>query len=185
QSRELNLDIAFRQGCAEATELSDACAEVVVAGQCWHWFDGSRAARECMRLLTPAGRLVIAHFDWLPYPGNVVDATEQLIKQANPAWHLGEGNGFYPQWLPVLSEAGFVELESFSYDVDVAYTLDAWRGRIQASAGIASLEADARERFDRALHAYLAQRPAALLPGQALAIPHRVFAIVGRASNKP
>ena len=42
------------------------------------------AALEARRLLAPSGRLVIAHFDWLPLPGNVVEATEALIKAHNP-----------------------------------------------------------------------------------------------------
>ena len=64
---------------AEQTDLPDASFDVVTAGQCWHWFDRPKAAQEVRRLLVSKGWLVIAHFDWIPLPGNVVEATEKLI----------------------------------------------------------------------------------------------------------
>jgi SAM-dependent methyltransferase len=44
-------------GSAEATGLPDACADVVVAAQAWHWFDAAAASREAVRLLRPDGRV--------------------------------------------------------------------------------------------------------------------------------
>jgi hypothetical protein len=55
--------------------LPDAFADVVTAGQCWHWFNGTRAAQESRRILKRDGRIVIAHFDWIPLRVNVVEAT--------------------------------------------------------------------------------------------------------------
>ena len=73
---------------AEDTGLSGGAFDVVSAGQCWHWFERPKAAREVRRLLVAGGRLVIAHFDWLPLEGSVVRATERLIETYNPerAW---------------------------------------------------------------------------------------------------
>jgi SAM-dependent methyltransferase len=168
----------FRVGRAEDTGLPGSSIDVVSAGQCWHWFDRPRAAIEVARILKADGRVVIAHFDWLPLAGNVVEATEGLIEQHNPDWDLGGALGLYPRWLRDLGEAGFRDLQSFSYDVDVPYTHEAWRGRIRASAGVgASLSADKVDAFDRALAALLRER----FPADPVAVPHRVFAIVGRA----
>lgn len=159
---------------AESTGLDSASADAVTAGQCWHWFDRHQATAEAMRLLKPGGKLVIAHFDWLPVAGNMVEATEALIMKYNPDWNFGGGLGMYPQWLPGLSVAGLHNLQTFSYDMDAPYTPDAWRGRIRASAGIAALSAESMARFD----AQLAQLLAARYPSSILAVPHRVFAIV-------
>jgi SAM-dependent methyltransferase len=159
---------------AEHTGLPRAAFDVVTAGQCWHWFDRPRAAAEVRRVLKPGGRVLLAHFDWLPLRGNVVEATEQLIAHHNPAWTFGGGTGLYPQWLTDLGQAGFAGIETFSFDVDVPYTPEAWRGRIRASAGVgASLSADAVARFDRELAELLGDR----FPGSSLQIPHRVFAV--------
>jgi hypothetical protein len=129
--------------------------------------------------LKPGGKLAIAHFDWLPLVGSMVEATEHLIQRYNPQWHLGGGLGMHPQWLPELSEAGLRNIETFSYDVAVPYTPEAWRGRIRASAGVAALDAETVRMFDDDLRALLAAR----FPESVLAVPHRVFAVVTEASR--
>jgi SAM-dependent methyltransferase len=173
--------IQYVQAPAEATTLPDASFDVVTAGQCWHWFNRPQAAGEVRRLLKPAGQLVIAHFDWLPLPHNVVTATEQLIEQYNPAWNMGGGSGLYPAWLGDVAVAGFDNIETFSFDVPVAYSHVAWRGRIRASAGVAaSLPPEQVARFDDDLAELLQQQ----FPEDPLSIPHRVFALICRSPYK-
>ncbi len=55
QARAEKLEIATIEGKAESTELPAAQFDLVIAGQCWHWFDRPRAAAEVRRLLVPAG----------------------------------------------------------------------------------------------------------------------------------
>jgi SAM-dependent methyltransferase len=179
QARELDseagVEVDYREGRAEDTALPAASQDVVAAGQCWHWFDRPAAAREVARILRPDGLALITHFDWLPLAGNTVEATEKLIESHNPDWHFGGGMGLYPQWLRDLGEAGFLSIETFSYDLDVPYTPEAWRGRVRASAGIGGTLPEAQvAAFDRDLESLLA----ADFPGQVLAIPHRVFAVI-------
>ncbi len=178
QGRELDrrsgAAVRYCQATAESTGLDGGIADAVTAGQCWHWFDRTAAAGEVIRLLKPGGKLVIAHFDWLPLPGNSVEATEKLIERYNPDWQMGGGRGIYPEWLPGLNEAGIGNIETFSYDVSVTYTPKAWRGRIQASAGVAALDTGAAGDFDTELAALLADQ----YSGEVLEMPHRVFAIV-------
>jgi SAM-dependent methyltransferase len=176
-SREEGVEVDYVQARAEATGLPDASFDVVTAGQCWHWFQRDRAAAETMRLLRPGGALLIGHFDWLPRPGSVVEATEALIVEHNPQWNLGGGCGIHWRWFADLERAGFIGLESFSFDLDQAYTHEGWRGRIRASAGIAaSLPQEKVAAFDTAHAALLAER----FPETVLAVPHRVFALMGR-----
>jgi SAM-dependent methyltransferase len=173
---EAGVRVTYRTGQAEAPGGADRSLDLVTAGQCWHWFDRPRAAAEAFRLLKPGGRIVVAHFDWLPLPGNVVAATEALILRYNPAWTMGGGTGLYPDWFADLAGAGFAGLESFSFDHVQPYTHDAWRGRFRASAGVkASLSAGAVARFDTELAGMLASR----FPGEPMAVPHRVWAVSG------
>jgi SAM-dependent methyltransferase len=175
--REAGVEVEYRTGRAEDTGLPSRMADVVTAGQCWHWFDRLRAAGESARILRGDGRLVIAHFDWLPLRGNVVQATEKLIESHNPDWKFGGGLGVHPWWLRDLGEAAYRELETFSYDVEVPYTPEAWRGRVRASAGVGgSLSSERVAGFDAALAALLARR----FPGEILPVPHRVFAILAK-----
>ena len=176
-SRQEGLAIEFVQASAEDSGLPDAGFDLICAGQCWHWFKRQRAAAECRRLLRPGGALLIAHFDWLPLAGSVVAATEDLILRHNPAWAFGGGCGIHWRWFADLTDAGFVGLESFSFDLDQPYSHEAWRGRIRASAGVAaSLNADQVAAFDAEHAALLSQR----FPKAILRVPHRVFALIGR-----
>ncbi|MCY4073659.1 MAG: methyltransferase domain-containing protein [Chloroflexi bacterium] len=181
QARRLDVEAgahtAYFLARAEQCAVAEGSFDIVTAGQCWHWFDGPRTAREIARILIPDGAIIIAHFDWLPRAGNVVAATEALITRHNLAWSLGGGDGFYPAWLNHLGEAGFVDLESFSFDLDVTYSHEAWRGRVRASAGVAASLAEARVRaFDKDLEQLLRDS----FPADPLEVPHRVFVALGR-----
>ena len=175
---EAGVQSAYLAGSANRAGLASQAFDIVAAGQCWHWFDRAAAAREALRLLVSGGRLVIAHFDWIPLPGNLVAATESLIREHNPDWAFGGGTGLHPDWLADAAVAGFEELETFSFDQAVTYSHEAWRGRIRASAGVgASLPPASVAKFDGALAALLAER----FPDDPQAVPHRVFCVTARA----
>ncbi len=190
-SLQQGLSVEFHLGKAEETGLPDESFDVVSAGQCWHWFDRPRAAQEVKRLLKPGGRVLIAHLDWLPLPGNVVDRTERLIQTYNPKWYerFGNKNGSYPDWFRDLRGAGFEDVTSFSFDINVPYTAEAWRGRIRASAGVGgSLSAEEVVRFDSELKHLLeemeqAQAESEAQKSSALFVPHCVFVIHVRKSK--
>lgn len=176
-ARRAGIDVRFLEAPAEETGLPDASFDVVTAGQCWHWFDRARAAAEVRRVLVPGGRVVIAHFDFRP--GRVVDATLAVVKRhrrtPKHAAELHSVAGFYPAWIDDLEQAGFVDVETFSFDVDTPYTKDAWRGRMRASAWIgASLAPREVDAFDDDLAHALGPFP------EPLSVPHRVFVVHGR-----
>lgn len=176
------LAVEYRTGKAEDAALFTAERfALIVAGQCWHWFAREQTAANGFRWLKPGGALMIAHFDWLPLPGNVVAATEALILRHNPSWAMGGGSGFYPAWAADLSGAGFLDIESFSFDIAVPYSHESWRGRIRASAGVsASLSSEKVAAFD-AEHAALLTRE---FPREPLEIPHRCWAVWGRKPKR-
>ena len=176
--RAAGVVVKYVNAAAEETGLPATEFDLVTAGQCWHWFDRPRAASEARRVLKPDGKLVIAHFDWIPLPGNMVEATEKLIEKHNPKWKLGGGLGIYPQWPRDMAVAGFKNIETFSFDLDAIYTHEAWRGRIRASAGVgASLAPEAVAAFDDELRVMLAER----WPKDPMPVLHRVFVAIGVA----
>jgi len=167
---ESGANVRYTKATAEETGLPSGEFDVVTAGQCWHWFDRATAAKEARRVLKRGGRIIIAHRDWLPLPGNVVEVTERLITKHNPKWRLSGGTGLHPAALTDLAIAGFSEIEPFSFDAPVPYSHEAWRGRIRASAGVAaSLPEEAVTRFDRELAELLANQ----FPREPLMVPHR------------
>jgi SAM-dependent methyltransferase len=183
--REAGVEVAYVEELAEATGLPDGGFDVVSAGQCWHWFDRPAAAREVARLLTDGGMVVIAHFDWLAITGNVVEVTQEIILRYTPPgdpahgpWRYANGTGVYPQWLTDLQDAGFVGIETFSFDVQIPYSHEAWVGRIRASAPVAgTLNDDGVRACSQELATMLAGR----FVEDPLTIPHRVWAVTARA----
>lgn len=174
--------VSFVRSRAEKTPFADESFDLVSAVQCWHWFDRAATLVEVRRLLKPGATFMIATFDWLPAPGNVVEVTEDLIDrtnpdQAKPHIRFAQGTGIYPQWLIDMQSGGFTSIESFSFDVEVPYTHESWRGRIRASQGVgASLPLDVVRAFDTELARILRER----FPEDALSIPHRVFVALSR-----
>jgi len=169
------LEIEYRLAHVEHTGLPSRKFDVISAGQCWHWFNRKAAAQEARRLLRPGGKLLIAHFDWLALPGTVVHATEELIERHNPSWKWAGGLGTYPQWLRDAQEAGFENIETFTYDLCVPFSREGWRGRVRASGGIrGTLHEEGVHLFDNDLDELLDRR----FSDPILEIPHRVFALI-------
>jgi len=170
-----NLTARFAEGRAEATGQGDASFDLVSAGQCWWWFDADAAMREITRVLTPRGRLLICNFSYLALPGNVAGRTEDLVLQHNPGWPKAGWRGVHPEQVHALDRGGFLDVESFSFTVDVPFAHTAWRGRMRTCNGIGSaLDAAQVAAFDSDLAALLAEE----FPDP-VSVAHRVFATSG------
>jgi SAM-dependent methyltransferase len=71
-------NVRYVPGWSSATELPDACADVVVAVQALHWMDPVSTFAEVARLLRPGGVFAAIDCDWPPSVGNA---------RAEQAWH--------------------------------------------------------------------------------------------------
>lgn len=177
---EAGVQVTYVHARAERTGLRARSYDLGCAGQCWHWFDRPAAAAELRRLLRAGASALIAHFDWLPLTGNLVAATEEVILRHSPQWQFARGTGLYPQWLTDLREAGFTEVQTFSFDLDVPYTHESWIGRLRASAPIlGTLRPGAVQTFCADMIALLRER----FPGEPLMVPHRVWAVTARVPS--
>lgn len=113
-------------------------------------------------------------------PGNIVEATEDLMGRHNPS-RLLAGSGLYPESLKDLAITGFSEIETASFDVDVSYTHEAWRGRARSHGGIGgSLGSSEVLAFDAALDQMLKEKFAS----EPLLVPHRVWYATATASAR-
>ena len=66
-------------GSAEATTLPDACADLVVAAQAFHWFDPAAAGREARRILRAGGYALLMWNDRLLGGSPFLEAYERLL----------------------------------------------------------------------------------------------------------
>ena len=171
------LAIDYVVGRAEETRLPAASFDLVTAATCWHWFDRARAVQEVLRLLKPGGWLVICSLDWLPLGDNLVARTEAIVQRHNPEWPYGGLDGMQRHAVRDVRSGGFQSVETFSVDIEIAYSHEGWRGRMRASAPISgSLGAEQVQAFDAELATMLA-RDFAREPLQAT---HCLFAVFGR-----
>lgn len=165
---------------AEACPFRAASFDAVTAGQCWHWFDRGAVAREALRLLRPGGTLLVAHFNYLPLPGSAAEASEALILERAPSWPWAGVQRMSGRWDAGLRAAGFVGLRTTAHDVDLAYTHEAWRGRMRACNGVIALGPERLAEYDAALARLLAER----FP-EPVVVRHEVFALLARAPEAP
>ena len=176
----LDTSLDYVRAFAESPPFADGAFDAVLAGQCWHWFDRPRVAQRLRHVLRPNGIIVIAHFDYYPIEGNIAYETQQLLEVFNPSFDpqslgLAGQFGFYPQWTIDLEQAGYHDIETFSYIESVTYTHTAWRGRMRASAGVVSMDTERVPAFDYALSQFLIQNYS-----DPLHIPHRVWAVIAK-----
>jgi Methylase involved in ubiquinone/menaquinone biosynthesis len=171
--REAATGVTYVKGRAEATGLPEQSFDVVTAGQCWHWFDRAATVTEVGRVLVAGGRLIIAHFDWLPLRGNVVTMTERLIERYNPDWHLGNSSGLYPPWLSDVAD-GASTASKPSRSTPTSPIPTRRGGSNPGFGGVgASLPPEAVALFDADLDAELKKG----WSYEPLLVPHRVWAL--------
>ncbi|MEW9623635.1 class I SAM-dependent methyltransferase [Rhodanobacter geophilus] len=165
----------------ENADFPAASFDAITAGQCWQACERPRTLALARGWLRPGGHLLIAQYEWLPLAGNVVQDSERLILACNPGWTAHSGSGLHPLWLKEVSEAGFVDLRTWSLDIEVSCSHAAWRKRVRASTGVAALNDEARlQRLDVELMAMLAGRHA----NEPMAVPYRLWVVSAAAPGE-
>ena len=82
--RERLPDVRTSVGSAEEIPAADSSYDVVVAAQCFHWFDHERALPEVRRVLKPRGRFTMVwnvrdeKIPWVKKLGRIIGTQEQL-----------------------------------------------------------------------------------------------------------
>lgn len=158
----------------ENADFPAASFDAITAGQCWQVCERPRTLALAQGWLRPGGRLLIAQCEWLPLTGNVVQDSERLILGCNPGWTAHSGSGLHPLWLKEMAEAGFVDLRTWSLDLEVPCSHAAWLKRVRACTAVATLSDEARlRRLDTELMAMLVERH----PNQPMAVPYRMWVV--------
>jgi SAM-dependent methyltransferase len=179
--RQVGTHIDYRLGVAEHTGLPTSSFDCVTASTCWHWFDRPQAAREAHRLLRQRGKLAIAALDWLLFPGNVVEATVDVMGRHRPGFYQGPYTFLYPEWTSDLVVAGFKSWEVFAYTTLLSYTHEGWCGRVRASTDLAGLDGEKIVEFSADLLAVLRSK----FKDQVLRVDHKVFCLITASSHAP
>ena len=129
-------DTRVSEAGAEAIPVPDRSVDVVVAAQCFHWFDLDRALPEIARVLRPGGLLALTwnvrneRIPWVRRLGRLIGSQEQQVEEA--AEQL------------VLSDLfGFVEDATFTHWQQI--DRDSLRDLVLSRSNVATLDDEDRE----------------------------------------
>ncbi len=140
---------------AENTRLPDSYADVVLACQCFIYFDKEKIVSEILRILKPGGVFAKISMIWLPFEDEIARKTEAMILHYNPEW---SGANYRRMTLQVAewSKEHFEAAALHTYDAQIPFTRDTWRGRIRACRGMgaSSLSEEIKTEFDKNFEKY-------------------------------
>jgi len=139
KQRNLDRRCLFAVGSCEETKQESNFFDLVIAAQCWWWFDHDRAMCELQRILKPNGLLIVAAFCYLPRIDSLAKESEELILKLNPKWSMAGSSGIFPEVIDQLVIDGKFELvEQFCYDHKQYFTHQSWLGRMLTCNGLGS-----------------------------------------------
>lgn len=119
-------------GSAEATTLEDACADFVISGQAFHWFDQAAAHREFARILKPEGWVVVVWNERLTDTTPFLREYEALIQKFNTDYTKVNEN--YPREEQMKHFFGANEYRAYEVPNFQEFDFDGVAGRIRSSS---------------------------------------------------
>jgi ubiquinone/menaquinone biosynthesis C-methylase UbiE len=128
-------DVPTSVSGAEEIPVPDRSVDVVVAAQCFHWFDHDRALPEIARVLKPGGRVALVwnvrdeRIPWVRRLGRIIGSQEQLHDESAEPLVL---SGLF----------GFVEESTFAFWQEI--NRDSIRDLVLSRSNVAVLDEDAR-----------------------------------------
>lgn len=154
------MDIEYIVSSAEALDLPPDSFDVVIACQCFLYFDKNVVLPKIHRLLKENGHFCVIWVAWLPEEDKIANASEKLVLKYNPSW-TGAGftreSGKEPDWAAPL----FRPQNAITYDIAIPFTRESWHGRIKASRGVgaSALSKDTIAQFENDHLKMLSQYP--------------------------
>ena len=137
-----NKNIEYLVTSAESIDFPDNSFDVIVACQCFWYFNHEVLAPKFNKILKDNGRILILYMAWLPYEDKIAGSSEDLVLKFNPNWS-GAGETIHPIHIPKEYEENFELVYHEEYPLNVHFTRERWHGRMIACRGVgASLSDD-------------------------------------------
>jgi SAM-dependent methyltransferase len=160
-------------GTAMDLPLPDACVDVVVCAQAFHWFASAEALTEIARVLKPGGRLGLVwnvrdtKVSWVPK----LDAIVNALEGDTPRYYTGAWRRAFPH--PAF---GPLQAQHFSHGHTGAPE-DVIFHRVRSTSFIAALPQAQRAKVDEQVQALIAGEPA-LRGRDVVTVPYETAAFV-------
>ena len=178
------VEIDYCHTKVDQTPFANHAFDLIIAGQCWHWFNHESATYELQRILKPKGQLAVAYFDWIGRGHNPVNIMYELKpkyveeeKDRQKKWPLG----FYPKSATELQFTNMKLKGSECWEEGIPYTYQSWAGRLRAYSGLGGrLDPKTLEKFEKEYSAILRKK----YPDDSFSIPHKVWFGVWEYANR-
>lgn len=134
-SQEMGMKIQYHVSAAEDINFPDGSFDVIIACQCFMYFNKEILLPRIHRMLKRDGHFAILFMAWLPEESEIAKTSEELVLKYNPSWSGGHMTRYSlekPSWC----EGLFSPAHMLAYDLPVTFTRDSWHGRIKACRGI-------------------------------------------------
>jgi ubiquinone/menaquinone biosynthesis C-methylase UbiE len=163
-------------GSAEAMPVPDRSADLVVAGNAFHWFDPESAAAEIERVLRPDG-VVGALWHVTEWPEWFAELSSLLADYRNPVSDAAGERAASGGWRRGL-EARFGSLTTTAISThEHAWSRDAFTDVMGSASYIAALQAPRRDEALALVRGFLEDTP------QPIVVPHRLEATWARRAG--
>lgn len=132
-SAERHPRVSYRVAQAEATGLPDGCADLVVAGQAFHWFDHPRLQPELERIARPGAVFAAFTYDLCRVAPPVDEVVDRLYHRVLDGYwpperaHVDAGYRTLPFPWPELPAPALTSAEDWTFDRFAGY-LGTWSG---------------------------------------------------------
>ena len=130
-----DMDIDYYTVPAEEVNFPDNYFDVIVACQCFWYFDHEKLMPNLFRMLKPGGTLLVLYMAWLPFEDEIAGASEKLVLKYSPKWS-GAGEKVRRIEIPGLYKEKFSLVFHDEYRLKVRFTRESWNGRVKACRGI-------------------------------------------------
>lgn len=130
-----SMDIDYIVSPAEDIDFPNNAFDVVMACQCFWYFDINKIAPFVNRVLNKNGKFAITYFNWIPSECEIAQKSEELVLKYNPYWsgcNYKRPNLETPEWCAEF----FTVAEHITFDLAVPFTKESWNGRMKACRGI-------------------------------------------------
>jgi SAM-dependent methyltransferase len=119
-------------GSAESTTLADSSIDFITAGQAFHWFEPNAARNEFIRILKPAGWIVVAWNDRRMEEKRLTREYEELLERFGIDYKRVKDA--YPEAHHIRSFFGGDHFHSRDLPNEQALDWDGLRGRLRSSS---------------------------------------------------
>lgn len=132
-SKGMNIDYYVQS--AENIDFPDDSFDVITACQCFWYFNHEQIMPKLLRMLKPAGCILVLYMAWLPFEDKIAGASEKLVLKYSPRWS-GAGETIHPILIPDCYFEKFELTYHEEFPLKVHFTHESWNGRMKACRGI-------------------------------------------------